>query len=198
LSFFSAITQRLSKRRGRGHDAGVDLADLALHRAGVLVLDDASTHLPSASARCGRSRWGRQLDGQQRQLGAAAGLHQRGGRCRRISGTSPLRISVMRIVVGQHGHHLLHGVAGAQLRHLAHEARAAGGDRGLDRVGAMAGDDQGAVRPQRRCRCPEHAAIGTAGQAVQHLGQADFMRVPLPAAMITTWSAMRLSLGKSA
>jgi hypothetical protein len=42
LSFFSAITQRLQQRGRRGHHAGVDLADLALHLAGVLVLDDAA------------------------------------------------------------------------------------------------------------------------------------------------------------
>jgi hypothetical protein len=43
----------------------------------------------------------------------------------RISGTSPLRIRVVHVVVGQQRHGLLDGVSGAQLRHLRTQ-RAAG------------------------------------------------------------------------
>jgi hypothetical protein len=58
------------------------------------------------------------------------------------------------VLVVQHGHGLLHGVAGAQLRLLAHEVQ-----RGLRKH----------VLRQ-----------GLAGQGCSTLGKADFMRVPLP------------------
>ena len=51
----------------------------------------------------------------------------------------------------QRRHRLLHRVAGAELRHLAHALRvgqAAGSDRGFHRLGAVAGDDHRVRRPQ--------------------------------------------------
>ena len=47
-------------------------------------------------------------------------------------------------------HGLLHRVAGAQLRLLAHEGEAGAGEGGLDLRGAVAGDRHGAIGLQRR------------------------------------------------
>ena len=45
---------------------------------------------------------------------------------------------------------VLHRVAGAQLRFLAHEGEAGAGEGGLDLRGAVAGDRHGAIGLQRR------------------------------------------------
>jgi hypothetical protein len=86
-----------------------------------------------------------QLDGQQRQLFAAAGLHQRAGRFGAQQGHVAVEDQRDAVGVVQHGHGLLHRVAGAQLRHLAHEDRPAGRGRGFDLFGPVAGDHHGAI-----------------------------------------------------
>jgi hypothetical protein len=117
----------------------------ALFVAGVLVFDDGLhaaggvAHDAAVTRRVGR------LEAQQRQVLAAAGLHQGGGG----AGADQRHVAVQDqrhgVGVVQRRHGLLHGVAGAQLRHLAHKHRTAGGGGGFNLVRAVAGDDDGAV-----------------------------------------------------
>ena len=64
-----------------------------------------------------------------------------------ISGTSPLRIKRGAGTVEQ-GCGLLHGVAGAELRLLAHEGQARRSGGVLDLGGAVPGDDDRARSPE--------------------------------------------------
>ena len=104
--------------RRHGHDAAVDLADAALLVAGVFLLDDG-LHLASCVAHdAAVTRGIGKLDGEQRQLFAAAGCNQGlqriGLRERHIA-----REHHHCRLIGQMGRSLLHRVASAELGHLA-------------------------------------------------------------------------------
>ena len=142
-------------RGGRGHHAGVDLVDVALHRRRILVLDDAvnpaalvrrtagrvATHDPAVAGRVVEG------DRQQREPGARA----RGDQRPRRGGLDQRHVAVedqRRAAVVQQRCGLQRGVAGAQLRRLAHEAKVGRLNRCFDRFGTVAGDDDNAVRPE--------------------------------------------------
>ena len=87
----------------------------------------------------------------------------------------------------QMGHGLLHGVAGAQLRFLAHKLQIKMGCSARESSGSrfyfcstVAGDDDGAAGLQVGCLIQHMVQQRAPGQALQHLGVRLFMRVPLP------------------
>jgi hypothetical protein len=169
--------------RRHGHDAAVDFIDGALGFARVLVLDDAR-HLSCAIAQdAAVARGVGQAHGQQRQLPAGHGLrgrHQRAQRGR-LRQRHVAREHDHRAVVRQARHGLLHGVAGAQLRLLAHtfhvklacNARQSCGSR-FYFCSAVAGDDDGAARLQVRRLVQHMVQQRTACEALQDLGGAAF------------------------
>jgi hypothetical protein len=138
----------LQRRGRRRHHAGVDLAQRAFVFARVLVLDDrahaaaGAAHDAAVAARVGEG------DRQQRQLRAAAGRGQRGGgggaHERHVAVEDQRRLEAL----VERRQRLQHRVAGAELRLLAHEDRCTG-SAPFDLGRAMAGDDDGARRPQR-------------------------------------------------
>ena len=87
-----------------------------------------------------------------------------------MSGTSPLRI---RVVPASASSGTACSAAWPVPSCGSWRAKATPGARGcgLDGVGTMAGDDDDAARPELRCGIAEHAAIGLAAQAVEHLRQ---------------------------
>jgi hypothetical protein len=134
----SCDSQRLSAPVGRGHHAGVDLADLALRGRRVLVLDDAQhprrpPHRDDAAVAGGVG----QLDGQQRQALPGAVVDQ-------VARRGPLHQRHVAIedqggaLVVQLRQRLLHRVAGAELRHLAREGEMRRGDGAFDFLRALA------------------------------------------------------------
>ena len=170
------LGQPLLEPRGRrGHDAGVDLGDLALQRRRVLLFDDGP-HQANAVGVAGldvahdaavAERVG-QIDGQQREVLAGAGRDQRAQRL----GADQRHVAVEHqrdAVVGQHRHRLLHRVAGAELRHLAHEFALRAGERGFDGFRPVAGDDD-ALRWRQRLGGGEHVGQQRLpAERVQHL-----------------------------
>ena len=169
--------------RGHGHDAAVDLGDGALGLARILVLDDARYAAIGCAQDAAVASGVGQLDGQQRQLPAGHGL-----RCRDQSAQGVwlgerhvARQHDHRAILAQVRHRLLHGVAGAKLRLLAHKLKvktaysaccACGGSFYFHST--VAGDDRGAARLQMR-RLPQHMVQKRAPrQALQHLGNAAF------------------------
>jgi len=118
-----------------------------------------------------------QTNGQQRQLVTAAlrdqGLQGVGFGQRHVA-----RQDHHHPIVGQHGHGLLHRVAGAQLRLLAHtlhgQRLARGQHQRLDLIGPMAGDDHRRAGIQLRRRVQHALHQRHPGQALQHFGQAAF------------------------
>ena len=190
----------LQRRGGRGHHAGVDLADARAAPALASLCSTMPRTLAGSVAQDAAVAGGvGQFDGQQRQLLAAAGAGQRGGGV----GADQRHVAVEdqrgRRAVVQRRHGLLDGMAGAELRHLAHEDQALGLRRWL---------------PPPRPPWPVMTTVRPACSGTQvfrtccnrlvpprrcsTFGRADFMRVPLPAAMITMFRAMRSSTTKAA
>jgi len=159
--------------RGHGHDAAVDLADLALCIAGVFLLDDG-LYLPGSAAHDAAVAGGvGHLDGEQGQLVARAGGDQ-GLQGVGLGERHIARKDNDQAVVGQVRHSLLHSVAGAQLGHLAGELQAfaavCGAERGFDLFGAMTGDDHGLACLQLTRGVDDMAYHGLARHRVKHLG----------------------------
>ena len=103
-----------------GHDAAVHLFDGVLRGRGVFVFDDG-LHAPGSRAHdAAIARGVGKVDRQQGEIGAIAGRNQ-------VTQSVSLgqrhiaRQNNHHAVIGQHGHSLLHGVAGAELRLLAHK-----------------------------------------------------------------------------
>ena len=156
LALHVVVLQRrqpaLQRCGGGGHHAGVDHRGWRAARGWRPCVRRCPARLPPARAGCGRSRWRRtvsMVSSASRSPPAGLGQRSRGG------GADQRHVAVedQRGGVGvvQLRHRLLHGVPGAQLRHLARKAHAAAGQRGLHLVGPMAGDDHGARRPQIAC-----------------------------------------------
>ena len=138
----------LELRRGRRHRTGVDLADRALRRARVALLDDAAHRSAVRCSRLGHVRGPQdpsvpagllELDRQQREPDAAARLDQRprGGRF------DQRHIAVEdqgRAVVVECGTGLQDGMAGPKLGHLTHKFQARGRHRRLHRLRAVSRD----------------------------------------------------------
>jgi hypothetical protein len=128
---------------GSRQHAGVDLADLALAVAGVFVFHDGfdGTSLAHDAAVAGGVV---EFDGQQGQLIALAGRGEGGGGF----GANQGHIAVEHegcAGIAECRHGLLDGVARAELRLLAHEVQAPIGACGLHALGAMPGNDHGAI-----------------------------------------------------
>ena len=162
-----AAEPALERRGGRGHHAGVDLADLALRRRRVLVLDDALHRVAIAHDAPVAAGVG-QLDGQQRQAFTAAQVHQ----CARGGGLDQRHVAVEnqgRARIVQQRRRLLHRVAGAQLRHLACEAQPGRADCCFDFIGTMTGDDDGALCAETGDRLHHVLQQRSADQPMQYL-----------------------------
>jgi hypothetical protein len=150
LALHVVVLQRrdpaLQRCGGRGHHAGVDLANGALRRTRVLLLDDGAHGLAlahDAAVATGVV----EHQGQQREALPATGLYQR---TRRV-GAHQRHVAVedqCRALVVEQRQGLPHGVAGAELRFLAHAQRTRCGGHRLDLIGAIARDHQRAVRVQ--------------------------------------------------
>ena len=81
------------------------------------------------------------------------------------------------------------GVRGAELWLLHHKREARmPRQRGRERVRLMADDDGGRARVDGGGAASTCSIIGCPATRCSTLGRADFMRVPLPAARMTTWS----------
>ncbi|MPM42586.1 hypothetical protein SDC9_89252 [bioreactor metagenome] len=144
----------------RGHDAAVDLANGAFGIAGVLVLDDA-LHLAVGVAHDAAVAGGiGQAHRQQRQLVAARRLHQIGhrGRLREWHVTGEHYHHAL--IGGQLGHGLLHRMAGAELRLLAHELRV-----------------ELSVRRQLECAAGRFHLVGTVPRHHHHAARRKALRL---------------------
>jgi hypothetical protein len=146
---------------------------------------------PRHCARCGHSPWGRA--GSRSAAPAARPAATRpparaacrpGSAAHRPRAPPPCRHP-------QAGHGLLHGVAGAQLRLLAHKLQVKCACSACCTCGsrfyfcsAMAGDDDGAARLQVRGLVQHMVQQGRPARRCSTLGMRLFMRVPLPAAMM--------------
>ena len=167
----------LEHRIGHRHESGVDLAQLALLAGGVLLLHDRAHRTVLAHDAAVAGRVGH-FNAQQRELfSAAAGDQLAQGR--RLDQRHVAVQDQRGAVVGQEGRRLLHGMAGPQLRLLAREARrrAAAGLRpaihGRLNIGrAVTGDHHHVANRQRCHRIHDMLEQRTAGQTVQHFGQA--------------------------
>ena len=112
----------LEQARRHRHDAAVDLADRQLTGAGILLLDDGPHRRVVATAvahDAAISHGVVQLQSQQCQFVAAAQVDQlaQGFDLRQRHVAAEHHHDA---VIGQHRHRLLHRVAGAELRLLAH------------------------------------------------------------------------------
>ena len=164
---------------GHSHDAAVHLADGTLGFAGVFVFDDGLHRITLATTTHDAAipRGVGKVDGEQRQLVCAALSDQRLQGIR-LSQRHIARQNHHHPIIGQRGHGLLHGVAGAQLRLLAHaldgQRLARGQQQRLDLVSPVAGDDHRRAGVQLRCCVQYMLHQRHPGQALQHLGQAAF------------------------
>ena len=140
------------------------------------MLHDGLHRVPlthDAAIACGVS----QANGQERQLGAAA-LRDQGLQGVGLGQWHIARQDHHHPIVGQHGYRLLHSVAGAQLRLLAHtlhgQRLARGQNQRLNLIGPVAGDDHGRAGIQLRRSVQHMLHQGHTRQALQHFGQAAF------------------------
>ncbi|OIQ86786.1 hypothetical protein GALL_313750 [mine drainage metagenome] len=153
----------------RGDDAGVDFGDRTLGGGRVLVLDDA-LHAPGGVAHDAAVAGGVvELDAEQPQRAGAGGVEQRLQRRRAHQRHVAVQHQHHRVVVERVGR-LQHRVAGAELRLLLAERRAGGGKRGADLLGAVADDDDAALRVELRGGIQHVREQRAPGQRLQHLG----------------------------
>ena len=166
--------------RRDGHDAAVHLGDGALRIGGVFVLNDALHGAVGIAHDAAVAGGVGQRDGEQRQPLATTGGHQ----CAQGVGLGQGHIAREddRCAIGREmGHGLLHGVAGAQLRFLAHKLQIKMGCSARESCGSrfyfcstVAGDDDGAAGLQAGCLVQHMVQQRAPGQALQHFGGAAF------------------------
>ncbi len=157
------------RRSISGQDAGIDAADGALLRRGITVFDDRRDmavgvmHDAAVAGRIGRF-------GHQHCEGTRRGHHLRQG-----VGQDQRHIAIEHQHsrrIGNGGHRLLQGMAGAQALRLFHEQQIRLlRKRRPHRVAAVADHDMDARRPQCARRLQHMRQHRPTGQRLQHLGQ---------------------------
>ena len=170
-----AIVDRLEPAgevlRGRRHHAGVDLADRALLRRRVLVLDDRLHRALGVADDAPVAGRVLELDRQQRKRALTCMPDDRFERFRpreRVGAEQHERHAV----AGQLRQRLREGVPGAERRILQRPAKIGLGKTLAHRVAAMTVDDADAVRRELARRLEHVSEQRPAAQRMQHLGQA--------------------------